>query len=910
MQSPKNPAPDLHKLSGEGAQIDCGRLEDRVLYSATPISPEMLQGQVDDVELPDGDDGSILDLLNSDFGETHDGSHLFEWEAGELEIEVLSDGRSDDLVSTPDPVELIFVDQSVENYQQLIGDLQGGDDCCEIVLIDSDSSGVEQISRALEGRENVAAIHIVSHGSAGQVQLGDGELSADSLNDHSNELASWQEALADDADVLFYGCNLAADEDGQDLISAISDITGADVAASDDLTGHADLGGDWEFEYYVGEVETDVAFSLDVRSNWEGTLATFTVTNTDDDGSGSLREAIEQANATAGIDTIEFAIVGGAVNTIELDSALPAITEAIIIDGWSDSDYGGDGVPVIIIDGSNAGIANGLNLSGADGSTVRGLSIINFELNGVRLDSDNTLIYGNYIGVEVDGVTAAGNALNGILLMGSGNTIGTNGDGMDDAFERNVIGDNDHGILISGVGATSNVIAGNYIGVGADGSTVLGHTYHGIQVFTGAANNTIGGSTAAHANVISGQQVNAIHISGADAHGTIVQGNLIGTSADGLNEIGNAGDGININAGADNTSIVDNLIAGSGSVGVEINGDSAGTTIQGNIIGTDAAGTQNWGSGRSGIELAGGANNTTVGGSLAGEGNVVALSGQSSTSPGISVEGSSTIDNTIRGNSVFENTGEGIDLSDAAPDGLDGNDVGDSDTGGNTRLNVADLVAADVDGTDLHFILDTTSLVSGSYTVDFYANDIATIDVEAERYLGSVSNVASGLAAYDAMLSGVTLAVGESVTITVTDATGNTSELSTPTVVAAHVNDSPGYGTSGMTVDEAATATLTNAMLNETDSDDQGVGLEYTITTGPVNGYLAFATDTSTAISNFTQQDIDDSLVVFVHDGSETIAGRFFIEFIHFAQGSLISRLKILMPTTRRHLEFLPFWPS
>ena len=92
----------------------------------------------------------------------------------------------------------------------------------------------------------------------------------------------WSDHLTQDADILFYGCDLASTAEGMALVDDVAQLTGADIASSDDVTGHEDLGGDWDFEYLVGDVESDVVFSEDVQHNWSGSLATVTVTTLDD----------------------------------------------------------------------------------------------------------------------------------------------------------------------------------------------------------------------------------------------------------------------------------------------------------------------------------------------------------------------------------------------------------------------------------------------------------------------------------------------------------------------------------------------------------------------------------------------------------------------------------------------------
>ena len=90
---------------------------------------------------------------------------------------------------------------------------------------------------------------------------------------------------------MIYGCNLASTEDGRGLTEALSELSGADVAASDDNTGHALLGGDWDLEYRTGDVETAIAFSIDVQQNWVGVLPNAAITareTLDIDGNGQI----------------------------------------------------------------------------------------------------------------------------------------------------------------------------------------------------------------------------------------------------------------------------------------------------------------------------------------------------------------------------------------------------------------------------------------------------------------------------------------------------------------------------------------------------------------------------------------------------------------------------------------------
>jgi hypothetical protein len=171
-------------------------------------------------------------------------------------------------------------------------------------------------------------------------------------------------------------------------------------------------------------------------------LSTFVVNNTAGSGPGSLRQALLDSNAaTGGINTIDFDILGQGVQTIAPASPLPAITHAVLIDGFSQPGYAG--TPLIAIDGSQAGNADGLTITGPD-VTVRGLDVNNFRQGaGIHLTGTSATgdwIYGDFLGTDPTGTQAEPDNA-GVEIDGgaSKNLVGTNGDGVNDAAERNLV---------------------------------------------------------------------------------------------------------------------------------------------------------------------------------------------------------------------------------------------------------------------------------------------------------------------------------------------------------------------------------------------------------------------------------------------------------------------------------------
>lgn len=167
--------------------------------------------------------------------------------------------------------EIVFVDTTVEDYQTL---LLGVDRNAEVVLLDADRDGMEQIVAALQGRADVSAIHLVAHGEQAELHLGKSVLTATSmLGQHAAALAAIGSSLSADADILVYGCDFGKGELGEEAAQRLAQLTGSDVAASDDLTGSQQLGGDWDLEVHIGAVDTPPAFSAAARQHFASVLA-------------------------------------------------------------------------------------------------------------------------------------------------------------------------------------------------------------------------------------------------------------------------------------------------------------------------------------------------------------------------------------------------------------------------------------------------------------------------------------------------------------------------------------------------------------------------------------------------------------------------------------------------------------
>lgn len=373
--------------------------------------------------------------------------------------------------------------------------------------------------------------------------------------------------------------------------------------------------------------------SASQTANFAAARQSIVVTNANDEGLGSLRQAIMLANSTLGADTITFNVPGAGVKVIHLLLPLPEITEAVVIDATTQPGYAG--TPLVELDGANVGFESGLVIT-AGNSTVRGLAIGGFQSSGMVLRSGNNIIQGNYIGTDATGTQQRQNNT-GILLSNSSNNV----IGGASAAARNVISGNAKGIEIFGAG---NVIQGNSIGTNAAGTAALGNRDLGIHInpdpsFT---NNLIGGTSAGAGNLISGNSTGIF----IQAPGNTIQGNLIGTDITGTNKIGH-GDGIL--AAVPNTLIggltpaARNVISGN-SNGVVIGGE--GSKLQGNFIGTDITGTVALGNTFDGVFAIDGA---LIGGTVSGARNVIAGNQQVNIELGLNSSGKSV---TVQGNCI------------------------------------------------------------------------------------------------------------------------------------------------------------------------------------------------------------------------------------------------------------------
>jgi hypothetical protein len=428
--------------------------------------------------------------------------------------------------------------------------------------------------------------------------------------------------------------------------------------------------------------------------------APLTVTNTNDSGPGSLRQAITDANVMPDSDTISFNIPSNSpgcnptshVCTITLGSGLPLITTPMTIDGYTQpgahpntNATGGLNTALKIqISGTTA--INAFDILFTSNVTIRGL-IINRCQSGIVVDpgTSNVRIEGNFIGTDPSGAAAAGSVV---------------------------------GINISTQGGAAQVI--------------------------------IGGADAAARNLISGNSTIGI-ASGFNFNGFndyVVQGNLIGTDVSGQVALGN-NTGISVNYFTPTVFVArNNVISGNSGSGIGIGdsgvgqqGTSLSGTVQGNLIGVAADGVTPLGNGRLGIIVEGaappGANSCLIGGTDPGQGNVIAFNNLE----GVRIDGG--LNTKILGNSIFANAGLGINLG---GDNVTANDNCDTDTGPNHLQNFPVIVSASFSGGMVRISGTLNSVPNTMFRLEFFssAQGDPSGSGEGQTFLGSVNRATNG----------------------------------------------------------------------------------------------------------------------------------------------------------------------
>jgi hypothetical protein len=482
---------------------------------------------------------------------------------------------------------------------------------------------------------------------------------------------------------------------------------------------------------------------------------TIVVTNTNDSGTGSLRQAITEAENLPGPDSIVFNIPvtdpsynsTTGVWTIQPATELPYLeSDSTVIDGVTQTGNQGDKNPQgpeIEINGSGL-LENGIVINGSC-NIIRGLVINRCKFAGINIQNHYNWIKGNYIGTDASGVVRLPNG-DGIVISGLAkhNIIGGNTNA-----DRNLLsGNNDSGIKLYAIGTDSNIIQGNFIGTNYSGEDTLGNTIGGVFLGNYSSATLVGGANAGERNIICGSSYPGTINTGngitlVNSHNNKITGNYIGTNVNGTRSLPNIDYGISLNKSQNN--IIGgfepgegNAISGNGWGGVFIRfGTSRNNIIAGNFIGTGPDGRINLGNASIGIELDYATRDNCI-----GPGNIIMNNGNY----GIKISHDTTIRNTITRNSISNHTEFGIYNQDGANNAI-------------TAPVILEVSAAGVTGTSFAGCL-----------IEIFSDEFD----EGATFEGYTIADAGGSFSWSGLVTGLF------VTATATDTAGNTSQFSEP----------------------------------------------------------------------------------------------------------------------------------
>ncbi|MBD2556838.1 S8 family serine peptidase [Aphanizomenon flos-aquae FACHB-1290] len=150
---------------------------------------------------------------------------------------------------------VVFIDSNIQDYQNLVNQVKPG----TLLFLVNSNDDIQQITQNLSGLTNIDSLQIISQGSEGSLSLGSIVLNSATLSRYTSK---WGQSLTATGDILLYGSNVTQGSAGKTFVQQISQLTGADVAASDDLTGNTASGGDWVLEYTTGLIEASPVLEI------------------------------------------------------------------------------------------------------------------------------------------------------------------------------------------------------------------------------------------------------------------------------------------------------------------------------------------------------------------------------------------------------------------------------------------------------------------------------------------------------------------------------------------------------------------------------------------------------------------------------------------------------------------------
>ncbi|WP_448648992.1 Ig-like domain-containing protein [Pseudomonas corrugata] len=493
---------------------------------------------------------------------------------------------------------VVFVDSRVKDSASLLEGVAPG---TQVVQLDATKDGLQQIADYLDTHQGVSSVQIIAHGNAGDLWLGNAYLSADNVQARAEVLAQIGQDMNAGGDILIYGCYTAQGERGLELVDSLAQLTGRDVAASNDRTG---LGGDWDLEIATGNIESANVLSATAMSDYQWGLATWTATNNANTGVGSLRAAL--ASAQNG-DIVTF----NSGMTVALTQVL-VVNKNVTIDG----DLNNDNVADVTLDGQFR--TQVLNVTSGTTATLDGLVITRGMVAG---DGGNGGV--DAAVAKAGGIYNAGTlTLKNVTITANAASGGGGGGGVTPQYAGG--GGGGGGAVGSGTGGKG----GDTINAtGSVGSTGQGGAGGGFFNMGGRGGNSTGGiGGAAYPGYSTGSAGGTAASAGLSIGG--------GGGGDGYNAVGGAGGGavggIYNDTGATlriigNSVISNNIGAGGGGGG---GGAGGGYTHTGGAGGVGVGAIWN-----KGAILITAANFAALSGNVGGSGTGGGSAGTAGTSP-------------------------------------------------------------------------------------------------------------------------------------------------------------------------------------------------------------------------------------------------------------------------------------
>ncbi|HLP91660.1 MAG TPA: FG-GAP-like repeat-containing protein [Nostocaceae cyanobacterium] len=292
---------------------------------------------------------------------------------------------------------LVVIDSAVPDYQLLVA---GIEPTAQVIVLDQQQDGITQITAAVE-QNRISSLQLIAHGSPGSLQLGNIALNLDNLHSYQQQLQQWQVT-----DILIYACEVAAGEIGQTFINQLHQLTGANIAASEQKVGHSQLGGSWELEVKIGQISPKLAINTTIRNTYHQVLVSFRPTANISVGANAVSVTVGDFNddgkedlATVNYSSNNVSVVlgqgDGTFSPVSNYNVGPAPFSAAV------GDFNGDDNQDLVIANNNSdkvslllGQGDGTFSPGTDiDATFGGVSVIVEDFNG---DTKQDLAVANF----------------------------------------------------------------------------------------------------------------------------------------------------------------------------------------------------------------------------------------------------------------------------------------------------------------------------------------------------------------------------------------------------------------------------------------------------------------------------------------------------------------------------------